>query len=279
MNIRTSTVIACSLLAAALFAEGVDSGLKKLAEAQKSALAQKERAAKSAELGAALLANRKYAEAVPHYLDAALASPADAELYYSLARALSGSGKYEEAKKALALGHDLLDDAGKARWKERFAADSWPEKPFYGLVSAYTKQILQGNGWGAMPDDVPGITAGARDTFYTTSRARAAQQAVDKKQEAMIQATCRKASKDLGSTAILQSLSRSALKAAQKTTGRVVIGNASCTIEASGESCSGMLRGVVMGECTGRGPAGSYSECECTVLMRVPGGQAAVKVE
>lgn len=279
MKLKLWTAAAIALLTAALLAENMDSALKRLAEVQKSALAQKQIADKSAAAGAALLANRKYAEAVPRYLDAALASPADAELYYNLASALSGAGKFEEAKKTLALGFELLDDAGKARWRERFSADSQPEKPFYGLVSAYTKQILQGNGWGAMPDDVAGITAGARDTFYTVSRAKAAQPAIDQKKEAMMQATCRKASKDLGSTSILQSLSRSALKAAGKTSGRVVIGNASCTIEAGAESCSGMLRGVSMGECTGGGPSGSYSECECNVFMRVPGGQASVKVE
>lgn len=274
---KKTTLFLAAALCTAVFADELDTDLSKLADLQKVALVQARKAEQSLQTGLSLLTQQKYQEAVSPLLEAAAANPSDPRSYYHLAAALSGSGRVTEARRVLRMAFDFLDDPGKTGLSRRFAADSQAGKPFYNLVNAYVEGLVSGAGWGASPDDVEGLVRGRQDTFYAKVSAKAAPQAVDRKNEGMIEATCRKAAKDMGSIRVLEAISRNALKAAQKTSGEVRVGGASCSI-GENTSCKGMIRSAGLVSCEGRGPGGSFADCECTVYLRVPEGKASVQV-
>lgn len=273
---RKFLLILCLLAIGTIVAEGIDGRLERLVSAQRAAVGPVQKSQRSVAAGQEALAGQKYAEAATAFLEALSANPSDVETYYRLAVAFAGAKRFTDTKRALAMYMEFQDEDGKTRINNRFARESLPGGPFNLFLTEYQQGLISNRAWGAGPDDAYGIATGTRDTYFAKARARASDSAIEQKNNAMMQATCRAAAKSIGNTAVLHAIARQTLEKVKKTSGRVQIGGVVCTVAGESTNCAGIVRPGMM-DCQGVGPGGSYSECECGTFLRVPGGETAVK--
>ncbi len=271
-------LVAFSISVATLFAQDA-SRLNKLIDGQRNAFESKKKALALIESGASLLKEQKYKDAASSYLAALELDPSNSAAYFSFATALSGSGRIDESRRILTVLFEFATPEEKSAMNSKFGAERWPGGAFAGFSSAYSKQTLAGNGWGAAPDDLEGIVTKKESGFYTLVHAKASEDAIRGNSSGMMQSTCRRSATLVGATSVLESLARSALREAKKENGTVTMGSYSCTIANGSASCSGVVRGHSILECSGRGPGGSYAECDCTVYLPVQQGKTSVKVD
>ncbi|MDX1958183.1 MAG: lipoprotein LipL21 [Leptospiraceae bacterium] len=128
-------------------------------------------------------------------------------------------------------------------------------------------------GWAGPPEEV---SKKPFDFFYMKKVARASEKAVNKRSGAMMQSTCvdaatTQAKGDLIGKMIGESLTGASGVSDGESTGAVVV-----------REFNGKLKGVNVKECKPKAvatpdvPGSEYTECECVIFVKIPGGRDAI---
>ncbi|MDX1958181.1 MAG: lipoprotein LipL21 [Leptospiraceae bacterium] len=128
-------------------------------------------------------------------------------------------------------------------------------------------------GWAGPPEEV---SKKPFDFFYMKKVARASEKAVNKRSGAMMQSTCvdaatTQAKGDLVGKLVGESLTGASGVSDGESTGAVVV-----------REFNGKLKGVNVKECKPKAvatpdvPGSEYTECECVIFVKIPGGRDAI---